>query len=225
MLQFESTARSDTQLVRLTLRRALTRLSVFGTYVLGWTNSDTDGPYSVPADSRTLQGEYGRAASDQRHSVVLGSVFTLPDEWSLSHLLTYGSGRPFNITTGFDDNGDLLFLDRPGIGSAGASGVSATSFGLFDLTRAPSEPMIARNAGQGPSQFMLNVGLAKTVRLAPSSGAGTSGPYVIFTISAENITNRTNFTDFNGVVTSPLFGIANRALNPRRVELSARLGF
>src|SRR4029450_14037129 len=53
MLQFESTARSDTQLMRLTLRRALTRLSVFGTYVLGWTNSDTDGPYSVPADSRT----------------------------------------------------------------------------------------------------------------------------------------------------------------------------
>ena len=225
MLQFESTARSDTQQVRLTLRRALTRLSVFGTYVLGWTNSDTDGPYTVAADSRTLQGEYGRAASDQRHSVVLGSMFALPHEWSLSNLLTYGSGRPFNITTGFDDNGDLLFLDRPGIGFAGGSGVSATSFGLFDLTRAPGEPMITRNAGQGPSQFMLNVGLAKTVRLAPSPVARASGPYVIFTISAENITNRTNFTTFNGVVTSPLFGIANRALNPRRVELSARLGF
>ena len=39
------------------------------------------------------------------------------------------------------------------------------------------------------------------------------------------MTNRVNFADFNGVVTSPLFGAANRALNPRRIELSARFGF
>ena len=49
--------------------------------------------------------------------------------------------------------------------------------------------------------------------------------YVIISASAENVTNRINYVDFNGVVTSPLFGIANRALNPRRIELSARFGF
>ena len=108
----------------------------------------------------------------------------------------------------------------------GDTGLISTSFGLFDLTRAPSQAMIERNAGQGPSQFVLNVGLAKTVRLAASAANRCpAGPYVIFTVSAENITNRTNFTDFNGVVTSPLFGVANRALNPRRVELAARVGF
>jgi hypothetical protein len=82
--------------------------------------------------------------------------------------------------------------------------------------------MIARNSGQGPSQLVLSLGLAKTIRFR---GAGSSSPYVIFGVNAENATNHVNFTDFNGVVTSPLFGQANRALNPRRIELTVRVGF
>jgi hypothetical protein len=39
------------------------------------------------------------------------------------------------------------------------------------------------------------------------------------------VVNAVNFTDFNGVVTSPLFGQPNRGFNPRRIELVARLGF
>jgi hypothetical protein len=225
MLQFESTGRSDTEQLRVTLRRALTRVSLFGTYVLGRAQSDTDGPYTTPADSHTLQGEYGRAGEDERHSVVVGGVFSFPQEWMLSSLLTIGSGRPFNITTGGDDNRDLLFLDRPGSGLPNEPGVTTNSFGSFDLHREPEELMISRNSGQGPSQLVLNLGLAKTIRLGGAGGDTTSRPYVILGVNAENVTNHVNFTDFNGVVTSPLFGRANRALNPRRVELTARFGF
>jgi hypothetical protein len=222
MLQFESTGRSESEQLRVTLRRALTRVSLFGTYVLGRAHSDTDGPYTTPADSLTLQGEYGRAGSDERHSVVIGGIFSFPEEWTLSSLLTIGSGRPFNITTGADDNRDLLFFDRPGLGASDDPGVATTSFGAFDLHRGLDEPMIARNSGQGPSQLVLSLGLAKTIRFR---GAGSSSPYVIFGVNAENATNHVNFTDFNGVVTSPLFGQANRALNPRRIELTVRVGF
>ena len=42
--------------------------------------------------------------------------------------------------------------------------------------------------------------------------APDTGPYVMFTISADNLTNYTNYVDFNGVVTSPRFGQPNRAL-------------
>ena len=83
--------------------------------------------------------------------------------------------------------------------------------------------MIPRNAGQGPSQFALNIGVAKTLR--PAGTQPGNGPYVIVSLSAENITNRINFIDFNGVVTSPMFGLSNRAYSPRRVELAARVGF
>ncbi len=223
ILQFESTGRSDTEQLRVTLRRVLTRVSLFGTYVFGRARSDTDGPYTVPADSHTLQGEYGRAADDERHSLVLGGVLNFPREWGISGLLTVGSGRPFNITTGSDENHDLLFLDRPGAASPGDPGAIPTGFGSFDPLRGLDEPMIVRNAGQGPSQLVLSLGLAKTVRLG--SVNATSRPYVIFGVNAENASNHVNFTDFNGVVTSPLFGQANRALNPRRIEMSVRFGF
>ena len=224
MLQFESTGRSNTHELRVTARRSLTRLSVFGTYIRRSSLSDTDGPYTIPADSFTLRNEYGRAADDERDRVVIGSWVNLPWDLSMSTLLTIGSGRPFNITSGWDNDGDLLFLDRPAPGSEGAPGVMATAFGNFDLQVDPGEPMIARNAGQGPSQLVLNLGLAKTLRFGDSTSGG-SAPYAIFSVSAENVTNRVNFADFNGVVTSPLFGAANRALNPRRIELSARFGF
>ena len=185
--------------------------------------SDTDGPYTIAGDSRTLRNEYGRAADDERHRVVIGSWLSLPWELSMSTLLTTGTGRPFDITTGLDNDNDLLLLDRPGPGAAGDPGIISTAFGNFDVRPGPGGPLIARNAGQGPSQLMLNIGLAKTFRLgSPSSG---SAPYAILGVSAENVTNRVNFTDFNGVVTSPLFGAPNRALNPRRIELSARIGF
>ena len=222
MLQFESTGRSDTREFRATVRRALTRVSIFGTYLLRWSRSNTDGPYTILADSSTESGEYGRSGDDERHRGVIGSWVSMPAEFSLSALLTIGSGRPFNITSGLDTDGDFLFFDRPGPAAGDSSGNIATAFGNFDLQRLAGTPMIPRNAGQGPNQIMLNVGLSKVFRLGGGPG---STPYAILGVSAENVTNRVNFADFNGVVTSPLFGTANRALSPRRVELTARFGF
>lgn len=223
MLQFESSGHSLTHELRATVRRALTRVSLFGTYVRRSSRSDTDGPYTVAA-STVLADEYGRAGDDERHRLVLGSVVSLPRDINFSSLLTMGSGRPFNITTGIDNDGDQLFVDRPAAAAADAFGAVQTPLGAFDVQRDPGEAMIGRNAGQGPSHFNLNLGFAKTIRFGDVA-AGGGAPYAVFTVSAENITNRINFADYNGVVTSPLFGTANRALNPRRIELSARFGF
>jgi hypothetical protein len=205
------------------LRRSLTRVSLFGAYTLGSSRSDTDGPYSVAADSTSLEGEFGRAADDQRHLLVAGGVFSLPGDVSVSSLLTASSGRPFNITTGRDDNGDLLFVDRPAAGVPGDPSAVMTPFGTFDLSHAAGQPMIDRHTGDGPSQVVLNIGVSKRFRLWPSTAGNP--PYLIVSASAQNVTNRVNYVDYNGVVTSPLFGTANRAATPRRIELSARIGF
>ena len=211
MLQFDSAGRSMTHELRATIRRGVAPFSVFGTYGLRWSRSDTDGLYTTPADSRTLAGEYGRAGDDERQHGVLGTSLNFSHDWSFSALLNIGSGRPFNITTGWDNNGDQLFFDRPTVAG-----------GVFDAYPGAGEPVILRNAGQGPRQVLLNAGLAKTFRFGNPAGARR---YVIFTANAENLTNYVNYTDFNGVVTSPLFGRANRALNPLRIELAARFGF
>jgi hypothetical protein len=224
MLQFESSGHSTSQELRVTVRRGLPPFSVFGTYALLSSHSDTDGLYTTPANSLTLQSEFGRAADDERHHVAVGSAINLPRDWSVSALLNVGSGRPFNITTGWDNNGDSLFFDRPAAVVAEAPGAIVTPFGIFNAFPGPGEVMIARNAGQGPSQFVLNAGVAKTLRFGGAAGGGVR-PYLIVSANVENVTNHINFVDFNGVVTSPLFGTPNRALNPRRVEIAARFGF
>jgi hypothetical protein len=225
VLQFETTGRSRVDQLAFTLRRALAQVSLFGTYVLRYANSDTDGPYTVAADAYTLQGEYGRAGDDERHHVVAGGLVSLPGDMTISGFVTYGSGRPFNITTGRDDDGDLVYADRPGMAAADDPSAIHTPFGNFDLSRGPGEPMILRNFGQGPRQFFVNVGVSKMIRSDIGPAGQRMGPYVVFTVSAENLTNRVNFVDFNGVVTSPFFGTANRALNARRIELAVRVGF
>ena len=221
MLQFDSTGHSMTHELHSTIRYGVAPVSVFGTYTLRWSRSDTDGLYTVAADSRTLQGEYGRAGDDERHHGVLGTSLSFPHDWSVSALLTIGSGRPFNITTGLDNNGDQLFVDRPAVVPAGTGAAIATPFGGFDANPNPGQLIVVRNAGQGPRQFVLNAGVAKTLRF----GGAATRRYIIFSASAENLTNYVNYTDFNGVVTSPLFGQPNRALNPLRIELAARFGF
>jgi hypothetical protein len=44
-------------------------------------------------------------------------------------------------------------------------------------------------------------------------------------LGVSNLLNRTNYAGFNGVLTSPYFGTANRALNKRRVTVTLRYDF
>ena len=55
VLEFASTGRSITNELSVSVRRALSLVSVFGTYTLASARSDTDGPYTVAADSRTCR--------------------------------------------------------------------------------------------------------------------------------------------------------------------------
>ena len=92
MLQFESTGHSKTHELRVTARRALARVSVFGTYIRRSAFSDTDGPYTIAGDSRTLRNEYGRAGDDERHRVVIGSWLSLPVGAEHEHAADHGNG-------------------------------------------------------------------------------------------------------------------------------------
>ena len=44
---------------------------------------------------------------------MLGGSVRLPWEVRVNPFVILSSGRPFNITTGRDNNGDTLFTDRP----------------------------------------------------------------------------------------------------------------
>jgi hypothetical protein len=128
--------------------------------------------------------------------------------------MSVASGRPFNITTGRDNNGDTVFVDRPSFAQPGDANAVATAFGLFNPAPQPGDTVIPRNFGRDPVLSTVNVAVTKSI-----------GQRFYFTVNVENVFNAHRLFASNGVVTSPVFGLPNQALNPRHVEFTIRYSF
>lgn len=114
IFQTESSAISESNRFEFGLNRRLGRAIIFGNYRLAFNKTNGDG---TPADNYNLANEWGRASFDSRHTFFMGGSITLPYGFRLGPNLSMGTGSPFNITTGLDDNDDTSFMDRPaGIG-------------------------------------------------------------------------------------------------------------
>jgi hypothetical protein len=223
ILQFESTGRSTAHDINATVSGNIGRYAtVFGSY--GWTDAfqDTDGLYTVPADSSNLAAEWG-VAPVPRHRASFGGTIDLPDDYALHPFVTWTSELPFDITTGHDTNHDSVFSDRPALAAEGQAGAVATPFGIFNLSPAPGETIVPRNFGVGPTHLAFDITATKT--FMAYDGAVPSSHRLTIALSVTNLLNRTNYAPFNGVLTSPFFGTANRALNERRITLSARYDY
>jgi hypothetical protein len=155
--------------------------------------------------------------------VSFGGTINLPDDFAVYPFFTWTSALPFNITTGRDTNFDSVFTDRPSLADAGQASAIATPFGIFNPNPGPGEAIIPRNFGIGPALLTLDVTATKT--LVSYQGLTPSSRRTTIVLSVSNLLNHTNYAPFNGVLTSPFFGTANRVLNKRRVTLSARYDF
>ncbi|MBC7932870.1 MAG: carboxypeptidase regulatory-like domain-containing protein, partial [Rubrivivax sp.] len=182
VFQFESSGRfNQHQLIVNVNNRFSKNLTLFGNYVLNRARSDADGAGSFPVNQFDLAGEYGRAASDIRHRFFLGgAINALPWGIRLNPFVTANSGRPFNITTGRDLNGDTLFNERPAFATdATRASVRVTPFGAFDLDPQPGQEIIPRNFGKSPSFFSVNMRASRTFGFGESAnaraGAGGGG--------------------------------------------------
>jgi hypothetical protein len=146
-------------------------ISLFGSYVLNQAKSNTDGLNTFPANPYNYSGEYGPAAGDIRHRVLVGGSINTKWNVRLSPFLTMQSGAPFDITTGSDLYGTTLFNGRPGIAtSANQPGVMATPYGLLDPNPTAGEKIVPRNYGRGPGQYMVNLRISKTIGFGPEKG-------------------------------------------------------
>lgn len=78
--------------------------------------SEPDGNGIGPNDpnvTRLGEVERGPSVVDQRHRAVLALSYRLPYEITVGTLTQLASARPFNATTGVDNNGDGANNDRP----------------------------------------------------------------------------------------------------------------
>ncbi len=153
------------------------RVMLFGFYMLGRANGDTDNVGSFPANTYDLSTEYGRTSFDVRQRFLIGGM--LRPKWgkiSLAPFIMASTGAPFNITTGRDANGDTVFSHRPSLATdPNAPGVVSTRFGLFNLNPAPGDQLIARNFGQGPGQVTANLRVSRTWSFGSKTGSGAAG--------------------------------------------------
>jgi hypothetical protein len=206
IVQLESSASSRSHNFTIGFRQTLRNkwnMNAFGNYTLGWNYNDTDGNFSLPENNYDLQSEWGRAPGDQRHRFVAGLNFRTFWNIGVNTSVQANSNRPYNITTGFDDNGDTNTNDRP----AGTK----------------------RNTGIGPRYFNVNLSFQKTVNLKSEAGRTSakspSGPNMTFILNSWNAFNHPQYQNYSGVMTSTFFGHPNRANNPRNVEVGMRLTF
>jgi hypothetical protein len=132
------------------------------------------------------------------------------------------TGSPYTLQTGFDDNGDLIFNDRP--------------FG------------VGRNTQRTTGQFTMNGSVSysftfgKPVTLGPGQGpiAITSGPGGVISLAqiqqpgryriqvfvqGNNLLNRANYGGYSGVMTSRFFGQPTTVLGTRRIDMGMSFGF
>ena len=68
--------------------------------------------------TRLGEEERGPSVVDQRHRAVVDFLYRLPWNFTAGTLATFASARPFNATTGVDNNGDGANNDRPVVNGA-----------------------------------------------------------------------------------------------------------
>jgi hypothetical protein len=196
------------------------RMSLNGSYTLSQGRGNGEGAFSIPA-SNDISTEWGPTSADVRHRMTIGVSSQALRSLNANLTFSGSSAGPYNIRTGFDDNGDLIFNDRP----AGISRNSARGSGAWTLN--------------GNFSYTLNFGRAR-VELPPgvsmtmmagmvtttTTGASSASRYrLTFSASISNLTNHHNLTGYSGVMTSPFFGRPQSASGVRRVSLSTSFSF
>jgi carboxypeptidase family protein len=203
--QVESSASSRSSALKVTFQGRIGKVfRGMAQYTYSRTTDDTAGPLVFPENNYEIGRELGRSSFDQRHRFSYAGSFDLPFAFRLGSVVSLASGFPFDITTGFDDNGDRTFRDRP-----------------LGLTR---------NTGQGPPIAQVDLRLTKLFRFPTpfNHKAGKADRKLKnfeFSIDAFNVFNHPNTPVIVGELGAHYFGQATTTNMARTLQLSVKYSF
>ncbi|HWR34748.1 MAG TPA: TonB-dependent receptor [Clostridia bacterium] len=201
-------------------------------------STDLQSPLS-PQNNYRPDLERSNSLFDQRHRFVFSAVYQsgrlgqgffnkLLSDWTLAPIIEVGSGRPFNIITGIDQNFDFgTTTDRPMMAQAGQTNscgqtASATEFSPtgFVIPACYKDGQyigdLGRNTGIRPMTLFTDLRVSRRIRL--TERIGLDGVMDVF-----NLINRRNVADVN-----PLWdhaGQATAAFDPRQFQFALRLSW
>lgn len=152
--------------------------------------TDFNSDYS-PQDQLNKRAERALSPFHQQHRVVMNAVIERWN-WNFAPIVQYNSWRPFNVTTGFDAQGDTYVSNKR-----------------------PAH--LGRNMGQGPNFVTIDLRLSRRFHYSSAEHR-----FIEFTAEGFNLLNRTNFRTVNNVVgdvpyttlPSPIVGNRNVATTP-----------
>ena len=196
------------------------RFSFFGNYSLNWSENNSDGAFSVPATG-DLSAEWGTSGGHAKHRFNGGFLTQAYRDIGVQFNVNGHLGTAYSMQTGFDDNGDLIFNDRPAGGARNTLRTDPTwtvnMFANYSFTFGPSiqlPPGIQFGPGAGGA-------LTVTTVTRPEQGRYRMS----INVSISNLTNRTNYMGYSGVLTSPFYGKPTSAQGARRAQLAMNVQF
>jgi carboxypeptidase family protein len=195
------------------------RTTVFLNYAVAKLDTDTGGPFSIPATG-DLTAEWGPAAADIRHRLNVTFNNQIIRNVLIS-LNVYGNTAPaYTLLTGRDDNGDGVFNDRPaGIGrnTERASGQKTINLQVayqfaFGRTRTALPPGIGVFGGGGAAEVR-------------TFDQGNARYRLQLFVQGQNLTNQANYVGYSGTLTSPFFGRPTTVLGMRKIDAGISMTF
>jgi hypothetical protein len=193
------------------------RVTLFFNHTLGSIRNNTDGAFAIaPLGDQNL--EWGPANNDVRHRLNINLNNQIIKNFTVGININNSSGVPYTLRTGRDDNGDLVYNDRP-------NGVGRNS------ERAESHFTLNLNLGYGwtfgpPVAGPPGIGVFVTGGQANVQTFDQPARYRIgFFVNAQNVTNRANYTGYSGTMTSPFFRQPTAVAGTRRVDAGINFVF
>jgi carboxypeptidase family protein/TonB-dependent receptor-like protein len=229
--ELQSTGSSDLDRLMININYANPQRRMFfgGNYQLSRILNYTDSDFALPADSYDLAAEWGPSTRDARHRFFAMANIGTPKNTRVAIFAQGNSALPYNLTTGFDTNGDTVINDRPnGVTRNTRRGAATINLNL----------RLSKTFAFGPQQQTTGDGMPRFRGGPPGGGrGGPGGPGMMmmdggtnrykmeFYVQAFNLLNRTNFQNFVGNLSSDYFGTALAAAPARRIEVGINFGF
>ncbi|HEU4891378.1 MAG TPA: TonB-dependent receptor [Vicinamibacterales bacterium] len=195
-------------------------LTMSGFYSYGQNYDNTDGAFVIPA-SLILANEWGPAAFDRRHQTNFAITSTALRNLT-ARLSVFGqSAPPITVRSGTDDNGDLVFNDRPdGVGRNSERTMSmwntslnfgysftlgkktVTSTGGVQIMGSPAGLTVNPTGAQTTPRYRLNIG-----------------------VNVNNVFNQAAYSGFGSILTSQFFLKPTVAGGLRRITFNTNVSF
>ena len=188
----------------------------------GRAENNTDGAFSLPA-SGSPAGEWGHTAFGEvrRRRFNMGINTSAFKNLNANINLNASTGTPYTITTGRDDNGDLIYNDRPaGVGrNTQWTPGQWTVNGFFFYTIAIGKRTIATPGG------ITGISIRNGEATVTTGGPAPPRYRIGLQASVQNLTNHVNYTGYSGTMTSPFFLQPQSVLNTRKIDISLNFSF